>query len=555
MKTYTFFIALILSISVGFSQAWTTSYTGTGKGMDEIKSMVLDNVGNVYVTGYSWSGATENDYITIKYNTNGTKLWTARYNGTGNGSDIPNSIFADKAGNVYVTGKSNRVHNAIFDNDATTIKYSSLGVQLWVARYDGSLHREDAANAVKADDNGNVYVTGFTTVSNGAYSAADYLTIKYNAAGVQQWAATHNGPGNLGDAAVGLGLDAAGNIYVTGTDFAGRDPLGEGDYFTIKYNPSGVQQWGARFNGAISESDGATGIAVDNAGNSFVTGSSRLGGINTDFVTVKYNTNGVQQWVADYGGEAKQGDIPSAITIDKAGNVYVTGTDQKIPYNYDFRTLKYNSSGELQWSKRYNGPVSDNDGATAIAVDKTGNVYVTGFSIGITFDWDIATIKYSAAGAQKWVKRYNGSKDSADVGNAIAVDSSGNVYVAGASANKKSSWDFITLKYSEDPQTATQIVADNLQAGSPMFSSLKNYPNPFKNITTISFNVTSNVTTPVLLNIYDITGKKVTTLINNKLAAGTYSITWSASNFKPGIYLYKLSNNGYSVINKMIIAK
>jgi Beta-propeller repeat len=71
-----------------------------------------------------------------------------------------------------------------------------------------------------------------------------------------------------------LGLDATGNIYVTGTSFAGADPLGEQDYLTIKYSPAGIQQWTARYNGPAGEPDLATGIAVDNSGNAFVTGYS-----------------------------------------------------------------------------------------------------------------------------------------------------------------------------------------------------------------------------------------------------------------------------------------
>ena len=203
------------------AQQWAATYNGTANYTDEVKAIVTDDAGNVYVTGSSASANNDFDYLTIKYNSQGVKQWIARYDGTGNGNDIPHSIFTDQMGNVYVTGASNRVHLSLFDNDATTVKYSPQGVQLWVARYDGVLHRDDQANTVKVDNDGNVYVTGFTTVSNLGYSAADYLTIKYNAAGVQQWVATHNGPGNGGDAAVGLGLDAAGNTYVTGSDFAG----------------------------------------------------------------------------------------------------------------------------------------------------------------------------------------------------------------------------------------------------------------------------------------------------------------------------------------------
>src|SRR6185295_17521295 len=106
--------------------------------------------------------------------------------------------------------------------DVATIKYNSQGLQQWVARFDGGIQRADAGNDIKTDAGGNVFVTGFTTVRNGAYTKKDYLTIKYNSLGAQQWKATYNGPANQDDAAIALSTDPQGNIYVTGTSFAGK---------------------------------------------------------------------------------------------------------------------------------------------------------------------------------------------------------------------------------------------------------------------------------------------------------------------------------------------
>lgn len=440
------FSFLLLSATVLNAQQWVRRYNGGGNGMDEIKAMVIDGSGNVYVTGYAFFSTSDNDYVTIKYNTNGVQQWIVRYNGTGNGSDVPASIFVDGAGNVYVTGISDQLTGYYVNNDAVTVKYNAQGVLQWVARYDNTaLQRDDAGAAVKADAAGNVYVTGYTTRHNGAYSKKDYLTLKYSASGSQQWVATYDGPANRDDAAVGLGLDAAGNVYVTGTSFAGRDKVEENDYLTIKYSPSGVQLWTARYDGPISRADYATAIAVDNNGNAFVTGYSR--GADLDYATIKYNTNGVQQWLARYDGPAHQGDLAFGIALDNAGNVYVTGTDQRTPYNGDYLTIKYSGSGTQLWTARYDGSAHDNDGANAIAVDVSGNVYVTGGINQNSPSFDMATIKYNTAGVQQWVKIYKGPKDSADVGNAIAVDAQGNVYVAGASTGTTSFYDFTTIKY------------------------------------------------------------------------------------------------------------
>ncbi len=480
-----FISATFLLTNLSFSLAqWPATYNGTGNAVDEIKAMTVDNAGNVYVTGYSYSGANDNDYITIKYNPAGTQLWLARYNGPGNGSDVPTSIFVDNAGNVYVTGSSDLLTGYFIDNGAATVKYNPNGTQAWVARYDGIIQRSDGGNAVKADAAGNVYVAGFTTVRNGAYTKFDYLTVKYNSSGAQQWSATYNGPANQDDVAIGLGLDGAGNIYVTGTSFAGKDPIGEQDYLTIKYSPAGVQQWTARYNGPVSEPDKATGIVVDNAGNAYVTGYSQ--GLDLDFATIKYNTSGAQQWVARYNGPANSSDLAYAITLDGAGNVYVAGSDQTTIYNSDYRVVKYNNAGQQLWTARYNGPANDNDEALALDVDNTGNVYLTGYINGTSPSWNIATIKYSSTGAQQWVKTFDGVGHGNDNGNAIKVDGSGNVYVAGGTTAKNGSLDFITLKYSstgvavsrsdeEDEATAViPVTAENMKALV--------FPNPFRDV-------------------------------------------------------------------------
>lgn len=101
--------------------------------------------------------------------------------------------------------------------DVATVKYNAQGVQQWVARFDGVLQRADAGTGIKADASGNVYVTGWTTDTHASYARKDYVTIKYNSTGVQQWVAQYNGPGNKDDVPAGIGLDGSGNVYVAGT--------------------------------------------------------------------------------------------------------------------------------------------------------------------------------------------------------------------------------------------------------------------------------------------------------------------------------------------------
>src|SRR5205814_1107569 len=102
-------------------------------------------------------------------------------------------------------------------------------------------------------------------------------------------------------------------------------------------------------------------------------------------------------------------------------------------------------------ASRYQGSGNDTDGATAIALDHSGNAYVTGFSVGSGGDYDYATIKYNSMGQEQWVARYNGPGNDWDLAEHIAVDSSGNVYVTGNSFGLGSDYDYATIKYISRP--------------------------------------------------------------------------------------------------------
>jgi uncharacterized delta-60 repeat protein len=424
----------------GVYAAWVAGYNGPGNNIDEAHAIALDGSGNVYVTGRSLGNGIGFDYATIKYDSAGQQQWVARYTGfQGYGDDEANAIAVDGSGNVYVTGQSTGIGTA---EDYATIKYNSGGQQQWIARYNGPGNFTDTAYAIAVDSSGNVYVTGQSD-SGGQGSNYDYATIKYNSDGQQQWLARYNGPGNDGDAAYALATDVSGNVYVTGVSI-GSDT--GADYATIKYDSAGQQQWVARYNGPVNGDDYAQAIAVDNAGNIYVTGWSRGAGTNFDYATIKYDSAGQQQWTARYHGPGTGLDQPNAIAVDTSSNVYVTGKSNGSGTSIDYATIKYDSAGQEQWVARYNGPANSGDEARAIALDTLGNVYVTGQSYGADGDTDYATIKYDSTGQEQWVMRYNGPGNLFDFAFAMAVDVSANVYVTG-----ESDTDYTTIKYVQGP--------------------------------------------------------------------------------------------------------
>jgi hypothetical protein len=222
----------------------------------------------------------------------------------------------DSSGNVYVTGSS--------QNNIVTIKYNSQREQLWTAPYEGE------AKAMALDSSGNVYVTG--------QSGGKFVTIKYDTAGGQpSWVAGLSGPSRGNGETAAIALDSSGNVYVTGTAWSPRSYLNS--YATIKYDGQGHQLWVARYDGPIPYySSEAVAIAVSASGNVYVTGSMQ-GGSAWDYVTVGYNNDGKELWAARYDGPAKGYDQAAAVAVDKWGNVYVTGKSDG--GGTDYVTIKY----------------------------------------------------------------------------------------------------------------------------------------------------------------------------------------------------------------------
>jgi len=433
---FIFFSALPVLAQV--DTAWVRRYNGSGNLDDQGRALAVDDSGNVYVTGHSIGSGSSLDYTTIKYNPNGDTLWVRRYNGPGNDNDLALALAVDTSGNVYVTGFSFSSGN---NYDYTTIKYAPNGDTLWVRRYNGPGNGDDIAYSLAVDTSGNVYVTGY---SSGGPSY-DYATIKYNPAGDTLWVRRYGGLAIDNDYAYALAIDTSGNVYVTGSSGS------LSDYATIKYAPNGDTTWVRRYNGPGNSFDVAYALAVDDSGNVYVTGQSFGSGSSFDYATIKYASNGDATWVRRYNGPGNGNDYAYALAVDTSGNVYVTGSDNDgIGAGTDYATFKYAPSGDSLWVRRYNGPGNDNDYAYALAVDTSGNVCVTGYSIGSGSSADYVTVKYKPNGDTTWVRRYNGPGNLDDQGRALAVDDNGNVYVTGSSTGSGSSLDYATIKYYPD---------------------------------------------------------------------------------------------------------
>ena len=550
-KKISFALFLILLALLGASQAgaqvselWAARYNGTGSSADEISKMVVDGNGNVYITGRSRGTGFNNnfDYLTIKYSSSGDTLWARRYDGGGSGlpTDEARDMVVDSLGNVYVTGFS---VGADMTSDYLTIKYDSNGDTSWTRRYSYTTNSNDNGNAIAVDELGYVYVTGT--------SSGDYLTICYDASGVFQWTARYNGTGNDVDIAKHI-IYKNGALYVSGISRNTFNSSISNDYLTVKYSLNGDSLWVSRYNGPGDNYDEPTSMIVDNADNVYLTGFSRntSSASSSDYLTIKYNQFGDSVWVNRYDGTGSGQDEANDLAIDNSGNVYVTGTSVGASTFSDYATIKYNSTGSQQWITRYHGPFNtSNDYAHSIALSPNGFIYVTGGSNNSSITTtDIVTIKYNMSGDQQWMKSYSGTGNGGDMGYQIEIYDTDFIYVSGNSEGISAGQDYITIKYEK-----TTGITTNPGSIPNSFRLYQNYPNPFNPSTKIKFDIPEQV--GVSLKIYNLLGKEIATLLNRKLDAGTYEYEWNASHLPSGVYFYSIQAGKHRETKKLVLSK
>lgn len=490
---------------------WATTYTINNPGSINENDMVTDKSGNVYITGFT-QDTVDSKYkiVTLKYNTYGQFQWIQEIDSL----NYYTKIAIDDSGNVYITGFSD--HNLI------TVKYNSQGILKWVKPYSSVGY--NWTWDIITDDSCNVYITGLSV-------GGMFTTIKYNSSGNQMWAALEIGANGLANSYIAL--DDNRNVYIA---FRGLDTNWTCN--TIKYNSSGIKQWEQIYKGNfISGLAMPRGLKFDTNGFIYMCAytSDYTDG---DYAVVKYDTIGNQIWASSYSFTS-YGDVSKAMTIDKSGNVYVTGVIYQTGGTIDsIATIKFNKYGSFKWAKTYSLGYYALDEPSAIATDTLGNIYVTGESSDNLNHENFATIKYDSLGNEIWVARYNNTLNSVDMANSISLDIFGNIYASGTNYDLNCS-SILTIKYSKD------VGLQELSTASECIVNI--YPNPFKT----SFTLMTNVDLKnAELIIYDLFGREILKInkINNRI------VTIQRNNIADGIYFFRLVDKNKIIAKGKIIA-
>ncbi len=446
MKAFCLLTAFFLLMpEVVFGQldtAWLRSIDGGTRNEDIFSDMYVDDSGNVYVTGMIITSGNYGDIFVQKFSPDGVVLWNTVYDGRAHEDDSASALVVDSIGNVYVCGWTT---DTLADKDMVTLKLSNSGELVWVRSWFRIFNGNDAAHAIALDRLGRVIVTGYCADS---FNNIDYCTICYNAEnGDTVWVRYYNRtPENDEDIAYSICVDDSNNIYVTGTSY---DDDTDYDIVTIKYRPNGTQAWLRRKNNwPWWGDDYGMKVIFDPVTNTII-----VGGIVWDdnqdynYFTMKYSRNGDSLWARTYNRyPANNEDLLSAVAVDQSGNVFVTGTSLDDVTDYDIATVSYSAIGGVRWSHRFDADHLE-DGGADLTVDSIGQVLVIGTAeTDITWQ-DIAFVKYDTSGTLIYSYLWdNPFSHDEDWGYKIAVQPDGQMIFAGTSYSDSTDIDIVVLK-------------------------------------------------------------------------------------------------------------
>jgi hypothetical protein len=317
------------------NQIWASIYNSNPPSQQYNNPVAIDtdDNGNTFVAALSSYQAQVSDYLTVKYNQTGILQWDSRFN---DGADYPYDMKVDNSGNVYVTGYSTSDSTGY---DIKTVKYNNSGVLQWSRVLRASLPYPLNNDCVlEIDSEGNIYV-GATCY--GPYGDQDLALVKYSSDGNNMWVKYYGSPSY--DKFSSLTIDNQNYVYVTGYVKANSNTV----CAVIRYNTGGELTKEILYDGP-GTFDNPTDIKIDGARNIYVTGDCRpVVNTNTDYFTLKYDSAGIQQWVKTYNGVGNGNDESYSIALDNLNNVYITGRSSN-DSAWTMTTIKYSQTTGIQ---------------------------------------------------------------------------------------------------------------------------------------------------------------------------------------------------------------
>ncbi|MDX1907761.1 MAG: S8 family serine peptidase, partial [Bacteroidia bacterium] len=332
------------------------------------------------------------------------------------------STRTDATGNVYLTGNNLSATQGI---NLLVAKYSPGGDLLWQKTYNHTGTADDYGTSIVLSAFGDVYVCGVTYSGTG--KTGNYLILSYTAAaGTLNWSRTYDGPGASDDLATDLIADPTGNLYITGSSTGTATGL---DYATLKYSKTGVLQWTRRYDRAGLD-DVAVKIVRANNGLLTLTGGSGESTADWDYLTLQYDAAGALKKTTVTQNNSLSLTSPADLAQDAQGNTYITGTAVSNGGYTDIRTVKLDTGFQTVWIATHGTPAL-HDGGTALDIDPTGNVYVAGYTAQSATQSQYTVIKYTPTGTEAWAQKLPNAPGQSGIAKDLQLSPDGHLIVTG----------------------------------------------------------------------------------------------------------------------------
>lgn len=541
-KTTKVLAVLLMCLSAGSelkaqtSPAWVQFAGPASYGNYDVREVCIgvDTIGNVYTAASAYD-STNNQYksVLVKYNNAGTQQWIKFYDNVNLNFDKQVvALLVDKAGNSYLCGygtDNTQTGNSI---DYLVMKYDNSGNQQWVKYWDGGNGDGDYITCATFDAAGNIVVAGY---AKGGNSQDDIAVVKFSTTGTKLWSYVYNNSSSNGeDRALGVASDGSNNIFATGSSYGTNDR----EMITFKLNSAGASQWTKiiPYAGSGADERGFS-VAADALGNSYATG------VAGDWITVKYDPSGTVLWTNHYTANGLNQYTYRKVLLDRQNNVIVAG-DAFVSGGH-FSDLIVNklsgASGVSLWSTAMNngGIDSFNDAV----LDTSGNVYVGAYFEG-PLATDLSAMIVSSNGAIVWNGTYTNPNNAAggDEAYRVAVDKNRNFYLAGLAERRgpgsTDAVDIMTLKYNA---LITGIKENTLSQ-----VEMNVYPNPAKDNFTVQFTEQSLLGST--LSISNMLGEIV-----KEKTLNSFSQQINTDQLPKGIYVLKIYTGASVATAKIII--
>ena len=535
------------SAQAGPSLDWTRQYNGLGAfPSDQVRDLLTDPEGNVYLTGSSEDANGRQIAATLKYGPDGGLIWQDRYAGPSfGGPEIGRAMALSASGDLFVAGERG-VDGANFPGpDIFVARYSPSGARLWVVAYDGPGHDFDTVGDIVVDTNGNVYVTG--TSEGTTATGNDIVTLRVSPEGVINWAARFDGPAHWTDAGLDLALDNQGHVVVTGS--VAVNTLFDTDIIVLSYDLSGNLAWSRQAGAALNRGDSGRSIACNAAGDIYVGGWYEATANNLNYVTLKYDNVGTLGWLVQYSSPGNGSDQTRELRLAPDGGIVITGTAVGGSLGVAVVTLAYHPTGVLRWTNVGAGLEYSSLTHRALAFDAQSNVYVLAFDTVVNGvnDFSMHPMRLNGAtGVTEWQIDFGLGTQLEDYPVALAVGSDNAVYLTGLSHHQgmASHWDYTTTRYTQSSPAAVG------SADLPRGPELGIGPNPFRDAARVSLSLPREDRARVTL--VDATGRELRLLLDERMAAGPHSIALDASGLPSGVYFARLAVGGEVITSRVV---